>query len=394
MAARDWRFILTDLDTVTLSFLDRVAHDRRVVYTLNDEAIHEGRVPSDHAAVNSLAADGDPYLSMNNRLVYGFRREGSGENPPVWVVRFAGILQLPGDSADTDEPDTHYTAYDPWRILKQRPLVRDDGKLPTDGITFRNTRGDVMVTTLLENSFVWHGNHRIDFGQTDFYEGTIEATEVIDQAFEAQSTIGQALTTLTDRGTLDVVLKPIYDPVNRPGYLAELNVFEKAGQPSPNAIFAWDKPGRTLTGIERVQDGTRMANKVLFYTGNGQPVALQTNAESVTKYGQYWFERSISDDYVKAAVVLLARVELRLLYLGHTTISVTPTPVRAPEPFLEFNLGDKVPVWASRRLRQMLAQTDEQPWRVYGIPIEIADDGIEQLESVLLASPFEEIDIT
>lgn len=396
MAGRFWRFIVTDLDTITLSFLDRVASDRRVAYALNDESVHEGRVPSDSRNLSRIANDGDPVLAMNSRLIYGFRREVDGvpdsTTPSLWVPRFSGIVQIVGDTAQADEPVTHYTAYDPWHLLQTRPMLTDSGLLPTDGRTFRETAGSAIAVDLLTNSDVFHGTCRIDYGQTGFYTGTIETTDEISRHFEAGTTVGEAWKILTDSGTLDIVLEPIYDPVNRPGFCSQLNIYATAGEDKQSAVFAWDKPGRSLVGIDRTQDGTLMANKVLFYTGNGKPAALQTNAASVAKYGQYWLERSISDEFQTGAVQLLARAELRLRRLGKTTLSIDPAPERSPEPFTDYFCGDRVPIFASSRLRLpiSLENPEDEPRRVYAIPITIGDDGTENVEQLLLSSPFDE----
>lgn len=388
MASRDWRFVLTNLDSETLTVLDKIASDRKVTFVLNDESVHEGHVPSDSRLISDIADDGDPYLAMNSRLIYGFRRES--DETPFWIPRFGGLVHIVGDVAESNEPETHYSAYDPWRLLKSRPLTRDDGLLPTDGLTFRNRPGNEIAIDLLTNTDAFHGTARIDYGQTDFYEGTIEVTDEIDQHFESSTSVGEAWTQLTDGGTLDIVLDPIYDPVNRPGFLAELSVYAKAGDDKPNAIFAWDKPGRSLTGIERVQDGTAMANKILFYTGNGTPAALQSATASIAKYGQYWLEKSISDEYVTSAVQLLAQAELRLRRQGKTTLTIDPTPIRAPEPFRDYYLGDRVPVYASNRLRLALENTVDDARRVYGIPIVLDDDGAESIDKLLISSPFED----
>lgn len=397
MAGRFWRFIITDLDSVTLSFLDRVASERSVAYALNDESVHEGHVPSDSPNLSRIADDGDPVLAMNSRLIYGFRRELDGvpnsTTPSLWTPRWAGIVHIVSDAAQSDNPETSYTAYDPWRLLKLRPLVTDAGLLPTDGMTFRNTPGSEIALDLLTNSHSFHGSCHIDFGQSgEFYTGTIETTDEISRHFEPGTTVGEAWTTLTDSGTLDIVLEPVYDPVNRPGICSQLSIYDKAGEDKQSAVFAWDKPGRSITGIDRTQDGTQMANKVLFYTNNGKPAALQTNSASVAKYGQYWLERSISDEYQTAVVQLLAQTELRLRRLGRTTLSIDPVAERSPEPFTEYFCGDRVPIFASSRLRLPieLQNPEDEPRRVYALPISIGDDGTENVESLLLSSPFEE----
>ena len=69
-------------------------------------------------------------------------------------------------------------------------------------------------------------------------------------------------------------------------------------------------------------------------------------------------------------------------------MTVSPNPLLSPKPFLDYGLGDRVPISATPRLRQAI------PWasdatiyqRVYGIPIVLGDDGVETVRQ-LIGSP-------
>lgn len=385
-----WRFVVTDLDSVTLTFLDHLAMDRRLFYGLNVPAVASCRVPSDNPEVNILSG-GDPFVQEGIRLLYAFRREGDpteSSGIPVWVIRFAGpILQLE-DTAAEDSAETPLTAYDPWQYILSRPVCALDGDLPgPNGLSFTATQAGTIIRTLLRNTIVNHGGTFIDagasWGGTVHYNGEVETTAQVDINFEQGTSVGEAWQQLCDLDVADIILSPIYDPINRPGYCVELNVYSLAGSQRNGAIFAWDMPSKSLTGISRLMDGTSRANKVQFFTNQGgDPVALQTDATSVTRYGQYWAQQFFPGQSVAAAVVSLAQLELALRANGKITVQISPAAERSPDPFNDYFLGDTVPVYSSNRLREALSGFQ----RVYGIPIDIDDNGVENVRQLLASA--------
>ncbi len=96
-----WRFVVTNLSGVLLTFLDRLAFDRRVTRTLNAPLSMEGRVPSDNREINLLAA-GDPLLSEGNRLLFGLRREIVSPGVEEYVPRAGAIILKVSDRGDAN----------------------------------------------------------------------------------------------------------------------------------------------------------------------------------------------------------------------------------------------------------------------------------------------------
>lgn len=397
-----WRFVVLDLQTFeTLSFLDHIATQRSVTFVLNGPAVAIGVVPSDNPEVNIPwpAADDDPFVSEGTRALLGFRREGltgSDEDGP-WVIRYAGMILQLEDVAESDDAFTHYTAYDPWQYLMSRPVCNLDGSLPgEDGISWSETRVDVVALEILRNSIFQSGSVHIDagnaWGGTTDYAGTIEECAEIDINFAAGTTVGEAWQQLTQLDLIDIVLRPIYDPINRPGYLVELDISTQAGSFQDDAIFAWDKPSHSLTGISRVEDGTQRSNIVKFFAGiggsgiNGRNIGPSTDAASIAKFGTWWRITFWPGQDVAGAVNSLAETQLALAKNGRTTVAISPAPQRSPIPFQEYYLGDRVPVYASRRFRKPIPEGEEIEYqRIYGIPIQIADDQTETITSMLTA---------
>lgn len=403
-----WRFVVLDRDTFeTLSFLDQFATSRTATFTLNQPAVATGKVPSDNPEVNIPwpTVDDDPFVAEGVRVLYGFRREGTLADPPVWVARFAGMVMQIEDTAETDTAYSHFTAYDPWQYLLSRPVCNADGSLPgPNGISFTAADANTIALELLLNTITNQGDVGIDagvaWGGTGFYTGTIETCDAIDINFPQGTSVGQAWQTLTQMNVCDIVLDPIYDPTNRPRYLVQFNIYAQAGSPQDSAIFAWDRPSRSLVGLSRlIEGGTQRANVVKFFAGQGgsatggQTIATQTDAASIAKFGEYWRQQFFPNQTVAAAVLALAQAQLELSQAGRVTVALTPAPERSPQPLLEYNLGDRVPVYASDRFRAPIppadvSSSDTQNYqRIYGIPIEIGDDSIERVRQLLTAIP-------
>ena len=389
-----WRFIATDLETNTTTWLDGRCFNRQVSVLLNRPRVFTGEVPSDDPEINrnydapGTMFDDGPYVNEGDRLIYGFRREVQDEITQMWTPRFAGILLQVEDAAQSDIARSRITAYDPWQYLYNRPIRNSSGDLPgSDGLSFDDTKANVIAASLLKWTIDTDGPCFIDAGTTwsgtSFFTGTLDDCPEIDINFQQGMMVGEAWDELVDLGLIDIVLEPIYDPDDRPGYCVQMNTYPLAGQSRPNAVFGWDKAPRSLVGVTSLYDGSERANSIQYYAGQGGPaVTLQEDSLSQARYGVYFAQRFFPGQNVAAGVVALAQQELALRKNGQHTVTISPAPVRAPSPFTEYDIGDTVPIYSSNALRKAL--TGEQ--RIYGIPIEISDDALETVRS-LLASP-------
>lgn len=402
-----WRWVVTDLESSTLTFLDRLAAEAVVTYTLDKGATARLSVPAGNPEVNILADDGDPFVSEGNRLLYGFRREGDS---PIWVCRFAGRILLVEDSGLTEDARTTITAYDPWQLMYQRPMVNIDDEFPDKAgfFSFNDTQVGVIALTFLRNTIEQQGELGVDIGDTLFagmvgtmpgtpywggpYQGVwsgrtksvYETTTQLDTDTQQGLMVGEVFDLMVQSGAVDFLLTPIYDPIRRPGYTHELSIYNRAGVQATDAIFAWDKPGRNLTQINALRDGTKRANTIRYYAetggppvGGGIPIADGT---SILKYGESWHEE-FWPGRIEAAALAMAELQLELMKNGQFTVDVTPSPERAPFVFSEYWLGDTVPVYASNRMRQEITGFQ----RIYGIVLQIDENSYEQLPSLLVS---------
>lgn len=378
-ATYEWRFVVTKLNLRVLTYLDRLARDRNVTYALNRPAVATGVVPSDNPEINIVQSDGFPMLDEGVRCLLGFRREGGD---PPWVIRFAGIIEQLEDNADEDAgaaPFSTYTAYDPWQYLYRRPVREADGSLPgANGLTF-SLPGNQIALALLARTFTEDGEHHIKITG-----GSVETTDVIDITFQQGSSVGEAWDQLCATGNIDIILTALYDPVGSPSKLATFNCYSLAGTTRHKAVMAWDKPSRSLVGINRLADGDQRANRVQYYYGQGGPKAgvVVSDFASVALFGDYWAQQFFPGKS-GAAVELLAAEQLLLRARGMKTYKLNPVPgslgqIDSPLVFLDYFLGDTVPIFASSRFRHSVAVGK----RVIGIPIDIADDGQERIQEL------------
>ncbi len=391
---KEWRFVVTDLNGVVLTLLDSLAEQRNVTLTLNAPAVATGRVPSDNPQINLIVGAGslagDPLVSYSDRLLFGFRRDGGGPssiNAGPWTCRFSGLLMQLEDDASSDDAFSTYTAYDPWQYMLSRPCRAGDGSLPgPNGLVFDGglTTLDQVAINLIDNTDIADGTTYIDTA------GHIETIAFTDTFVIQQGTsVGDALTQLCNTGLMDIWLEPVYDPFIFPiTFLTRLNIYAQQGTTRNDAVMSWDSPGKSLTAISRLLDGAQIANKVQFYNGQGgPPVALQSSADSAAKYGEYWAQQFFPQQVAPQAVVDIAQEQVSLRKIGKRTLTINPAPERAPDPFTSYFLGDLVPVYATKRFRQILPAPQETTnyVRVYGIPIDISDNSVESVSQLLIS---------
>lgn len=394
--APNWRYVVTDLSSISVTFLDRIASDRRIEFDQNTPTAITGVVPSDEPEINILHTDGDPFLSEGNRLLYAFRRDGPEGQP--WTIRAAGIVDEVEDNGELEVARTTFTAHDPWGYLYSRQCVNAAGELPGPlGFEFFAAPVGEIALTLLRNTILnagtVHLDAGVDWGGTINYDGFIADTAPIDYTLERGKTVGEAWEDLCATGLLDLEITPVYDIDERPGYVGQLNVYSQPpdtgqprGQERPRAIFSWAKPPRTLSGIRRHIEGRQRANWIQFYTRYGQvPAGLLDDADSIAKYGQYEYVQFFPDMVDGDRVTEWATSQIDLRKRGIR--SVTPLPAQQQPPLLwdEFFVGDLVPVYAPNKLRETIPDADAPNVykRVYGITIDLTDpDAYEVISDV------------
>ena len=399
------RIIVTDLAGRVTTWLDKVHLGATIDLNLNQPAQITVQLRPNTLTVNDLYTDGDPLVAQSNRLIYILLREG-GNQP--WVCRAAGIIMSPEDQADADVPTTHLVAYDPWQYLSARPFyINTSGDLagPPDGFLFPGTRGDVIIGTALKNTIESEGvGVMIDggpsYGGTVYWGGHYDATPILDYQVQPGQTLADVWNGVIAAGDpsggsggADIILTPIYDPVRRPGFTHELSVYNLAGSVVPASPMAWGEYTRVATTADRQHDGTPGAfiNEAYYYAGQaGFPVGLVQNGISVAKYQPYRATQFFPNQPQGEVVQAFAQQALSLQKQGKRTFTVDPDPMRAPAPFTGYNLGDRIPLLAPNDLR--VAATGYQ--RIQTIPLEINQDGVTRVRTLLVTADWRGDDST
>lgn len=414
-----WRWLLTDINGAPLTVLDHLASDRIVTAKLNEPMEISGSVPSDNSEVNRLHTDGFPFLAEGVRQLYCFRRES--DTAPFFTIRGSGLVMQVTDAAAQDDARSRFTAWDPWMYLNSRlvlqsqaamvngapgvnnRLIPEQGMIYPDTMTADQIIFDILITmatTFPPGLTLPTVPGVAQFGFIDFISGlgTIQTCGSFTGGWKIEqgTTVGQALTDIVSTGYCDIVLEPIYELLLGivPGFLSRLNIYSQAGGAlgagSYNyaARFAWDRPGRTLVGVENQYDGTGRANYIQYMNGQGgPPVTPVYDAPSLAIYGEYDSQQFFPAHTYASAVESIAAFQLNLRKNFKETLTVNPAPDRAPEPFVDYNIGDAVPQFMSDRMRQPLppVANPTNVWqRVYGIPVEIDDNGTETVRELIV----------
>ena len=423
-----WRWILTDLNGAIITFLDHLATGRSVTRNLASPSEMVASVPSDSPEINMIhVVDGDVFLDEGDRLLYGFRRESS--SAPYYYVRASGLVLQVEDSTASDNSVSKFTAYDPWQYLFSLPVLKSpsamstafdkwnvrgwaNGRLqllPAQGLLYPAKMNiKLMILEIISNALYAINQQATAYGLTMPVGAQYGFLNIVDGVLEdvvpgfhdpypiAQGTsVGQALTDIVGAGVCDIVMEPFYDPVYFPGILSTLNIYsyQQAGAsshyvrdatghvlPPPatgpatiygfndTAVFAWDRPGRSLAGISRIEDGSQRTNELVFFNGQGGvPVFQDTivdpppfqpgktphfDGNSISRFGVYfsqqYFPASLPGQQGITAIDAMSHDQVLLRSDHKTTVTLSPAPEFAPTPFIDYNLGDRVPVHAGR----------------------------------------------
>lgn len=412
-----WRYIFTDLQTQPVTWASGLQRDRKLTFNLGQSTTIEGAVDSTDFRVNGLWTDGYPRICQSKRMVYAFRREG-GNSP--WIIRAAGIIMSMDDQGDEDSALTHFTAYDGWKLLEGRPAKDAVGALPTadgfrtgDGTGLGWIRGADVILQYLANTVLADGNVGIDYPNnpaSGFY-GTTGAsvdpfTNYIDLTIQRGQSVADVWNAVVATANCEIKLNPIYDPINRPGYTHEISIQRQLGIDRLSCVFGWDTLNRSVKKIDRMHSAVPgdFFNVVQYYASQGGPpvplVPLVAPGTSTTDFGRYWSQQffpslqtaisqagAVGQVDGAAAVYALAQQALELSKQGKRTLTLQLTPeLQVKLPLRDYDIGDRINIWTSKRLRVASSSGINGRQRVQSIPIEITDDG-EEVVSALLTSP-------
>lgn len=370
--AADWQFIVCDANGVAIADVSRVTWGKRLSWRLDRSWFASARIPGDDPLRRILHTDGHPYISAGRRVLKCYRLE-SGR----WVLRFAGRILQVEDDGDADETWTAFTAYDPWTTLYRRVVRNAGGSRATD-VIFAAQAGNVLAKALVDRTIAYAGACGITTSSADC---VFETTTNQELPLPQGTSVATALEMLCDTGLMDVYLRPVD---RQDGILVEMNVYNSFGDERAEAAFAY--PG-TIERWRRLIDATELANDIDIFYGTRPAKAkdwkrsAHTDATSITAFGR-WEDTRVFEGAKLGQAQSIGTLELALRRNPRETLSITPLPERAPLPFLEWFLGDEIPVSTDDSTGQALSGVQ----RVYGFTLEIDDDGFERITDISTSS--------
>lgn len=374
----EWRIVICDLQGRPLSLVSRIALEKRLSFQLDRASQCAFTVPSLDPQVQTLHTDGYPFLNEMNRVVKAYRKEFG-----AWRLRFAGVVWTLEDQGEEDAQHTLVTAFDPLQMLTHRVVLTAAGSDAVD-VTF-NEAGAQIIKKLIQRSIDTHGTVGLGYtGSPAQLQGSFAATTALPRTFYEGTDVASALASVTDTGTCDVTVTPV-DRTD--GTLAVLSVSAQRGSSKPAAVFAYNMGNHTITRIARLKDGDRLANDVTVYggrrttAGSDWPVKKHlTDAPSIAAFHRHVATRASPELTQQAYVDALTAEELRFRKQPRELLSITPAAERAPLPFLEYDVGDSVPVYAEMR------ETIAGEQRVYGFTIDVDDNAFEHVGELVAAA--------
>jgi len=383
---RRWRWVIADLRTSrVLTSLTTIATDITTTRELHAAWPASLTVPSDDPRVRTTYEQFDehpewdePFVARSIRALIGFRDTGV---EPLWEPAYTGPVFQVADTVDDGVPRTRLNSWDCRKYLEFVPLVDADGDLPgPDGITFTAQTANVIARAALQN---WIDANPGCLAETmfDLGSGTDEECAAQTMTFSRGTTIADVWNQLEQTGAIDIVLDPFFDQAV-PGVLAIVNFKVQHGSERPASIFSWDRSPRSLPSISRMEDGLKLANTIQDYTDDVEPTVPATNSDSATRFGEYVAMRAWVGQLDADAVASFALEELLFRQNGQTTVSASPSAQRAAQPVQDYDIGDRVPVYASERLRKPLAST----MRIYGIPFTIDENAYETVTELIVSA--------
>lgn len=408
-AGGSWRFVLCDLLGIPISVLTQ-AQDKQLKFPLNRPASLSFTIPADIAEVNTIYQDdgyNDPVLCTGTRIIKAYRRHSAGGGN--WYLQQNFIVWDIQDNGDGDTTRCSVNCYDGLQILRRR-LIRKDAFAPTETVRFNGADdgsgdltgypGDQIAKDLIDNTnsllaYPTPISTNVDDGAT--FETAPRQNRAWDQQY-----IMDGLIECCDTGLLDVWVTPLErqdgilwafhaSPMRRTAEVDELTFLTR-----PEVVLSYNAPGRSAWNFDRTESMETLSNAVNMFAGSSTgPTVAIADAASQLKYGIYESAEVVSDITSPTAVEALATEELLLRKERRQMITLLPTPGLSPAPWasdgsLAYFLGDTVQVIAGVGGNQG-SGTGLRSWtrsgvvgaqRIYGISVEIDDDGLEQISGI------------
>lgn len=177
---------------------------------------------------------------------------------------------------------------------------------------------------------------------------------------------------------IDFTINPLTRQMNtQPGSLQTVDTRKK-----PNVVFGYNWGPRNIQKFGREGDASVLRNRML--ARGKYSTALQEDSASEDFYNIVMEEvASLTEVASKDTLLTYVAGEVALRGKPRKIYSILPFPwfedSSVPEPFVDYNVGDQVALFAKHGER---IKVDNLPVRIFGINIDISDDGTERVSSL------------
>lgn len=200
--------------------------------------------------------------------------------------------------------------------------------------------------------------------------GTLDSNTVRDREYEAGNEIGAAIQQLVELDGGPVLVETPLDPREHAGNLGLLDVVSNQGTNLAGTLFFEYGPATVANCVAATRQWDLPVNRVTASGGTGTTPQVATDSASIAMFDEW--EQQISFPDVTDDAVLLEHARAALRPLPVQSVTFTPDPGVAPDPWVDYWLGDTASFHADSD--SLLIDTSAE---IRAIEIELDENGLE-----------------
>lgn len=367
-----WRFVLCERSGVEIAHLTSIAQDKAFTYRMLLPVKLSLALPAD-SDVGLEHSDGYPMLDSGRRVVKAYRQPNAGG---AFQLKFAGPVWTVMDVGDENTAKTMVEVYDPLIQLNRRFALDNTANTysqRTRIVEFTDTDGIQIVKSLVDRTNTLSPSMLTTAG------ATVETSSLRTVKYERRTVYSAMYELASAFNGFDYKITPL-DAED--GVHGRLNLLARLGATRPEALFGWQLAPHNVKRVERKMDMERVANTILALgatnTGGGAIEKEVSDTPSFNDFGRYEDVDVFGDTQIQSFLDALAQDEINFRSARRELVQFVPQPGTRPEPFVDFDIGDTVPINIGERLRGGTLGFQ----RVYGFDLAIDSEGREMVNGV------------
>lgn len=377
-----WRFELCDGAGRGLALMPR-ARQRKVSVRLNAPQSVEGAVNGDDEATATIHSDGFPFLDPIDRALKCYRRERQTDGTFAWTIRHAGLVYDVTDSGDENTTSSYFISYSPLQRLATRKCRDAAG---SDVLVIDSGDTGTMIKTQVDRTNSVKGETGIDTA------GTWAPCASQSVRWERKF-IAEAANELTGAYNACDLVETFVDRTT--GKFSLLGATPRRGAVRAQLKLGYGAPPHNVKSFTAENHGTSLANDI---EGLAQTLAAadaivsnQSDAGSVTRYGTFEDILTATDTADQATLDQITILQLAQRRGIVPVLSLTLQEGAAPPPWIDddgnpsWDIGDVIPAVAFGPRVRNAAVYSALAFRIHGFDLDISEEGLETVSTLLLA---------